>query len=318
MHWFDWIVVIADEAALKVESDVRATVPRGTILVVRKRHFVGRTPTGWCWVRWKKIDGWIHGKIVLPIEQALTYFTQAIGRKPTAQDYNTRGWIWRLGFKYDKAMADLNAAIALRPEFAEALYRRGAVWACKREDEKAISDYTEAIRLDPRLTEAYRGRGSAWQRLSEHDKALADFTEAIRLDPNGTTYTHRGTVWKAKGEYAEAIADYTEAISLYPNLAFPYDGIARIMATCPDAVHRDGRRAVRHATKACDLSYRRYPFIDTLASAYAEAGDFEQAILCQQEAIKRAPEEDKDACRSRLELYRQRKPYRAPSPAKSD
>jgi len=317
-HWFDWIVVIADEAALKVESDVRATVPRGTILIVRKRHFVGRTPTGWCWVRWKKIDGWIHRKNVLAIEQALTHFTQAIEKKPTAHDYNTRGWIWCLGFKYDKAMADFNAAIALRPDFAEALYRRGAVWASKRESDRAIADYTEAIRLDPRLTEAYRGRGRAWQGLGEHDKAIADFTEAIRLDPNGLTYTHRGTVWKAKGEYAEAIADYTKAIRLAPKTWWAYNDIARIMATCPEGAHRDGKEAIRHATTACELTYRNYPCIDTLAAAYAEVGDFKQAILCQQEAIKRAPEENKDACRARLELYKHRKLYRETSPAKSD
>ena len=51
-----------------------------------------------------------------------------------------------------------------------------------------------------------------------------------------------------------------------------------------------------------------------LAAAYAEAGDFKQAVRWQQEAIDRYLDpEDKKQGRERLELYKQKKPFRIAS-----
>jgi tetratricopeptide (TPR) repeat protein len=52
--------------------------------------------------------------------------------------------------------------------------------------------------------------------------------------------------------------------------------------------------------------------LDTLAAAYAEAGDFDQAIKWQQRAIElNASDADfVKGGKERLELYRQHKPYR--------
>jgi hypothetical protein len=55
--------------------------------------------------------------------------------------------------------------------------------------------------------------------------------------------------------------------------------LAWFQATCPDAAHRDGNAAVRNATRACELSqWKDAGNIDTLAAAYAEIGDFAQAV----------------------------------------
>ncbi len=51
--------------------------------------------------------------------------------------------------------------------------------------------------------------------------------------------------------------------------------------------------------------------MDTLAAAYAESGDFEQAKRWQAKAIEVAPDgKDKQEMRGRLELYKQGKTYR--------
>ena len=89
-----WIVVIADEVAhVKIRENVRTTIPRGTFLVVREKRDDSYK------VMWKSTEGWIDRKDALPTRQAFHYFTQAIDTKPTADDYNTRGWIWRMHFK---------------------------------------------------------------------------------------------------------------------------------------------------------------------------------------------------------------------------
>ena len=60
---------------------------------------------------------------------------------------------------------------------------------------------------------------------------------------------------------------------------------------------------------ACLLKSRDY--IATLAAAYAESGNFDRVKEWQAKSIELAPDEKtKQELRSRLELYRQNKPYR--------
>ncbi len=77
------------------------------------------------------------------------------------------------------------------------------------------------------------------------------------------------------------------------------------LATSSDAAKRDGNRAVELASKACEKdSYRTPTFLDTLAAAYAEAGNFDAAVKWQMMAIEQnAPNGDNDEFRNRLGLY---------------
>jgi hypothetical protein len=64
------------------------------------------------------------------------------------------------------------------------------------------------------------------------------------------------------------------------------DELAWLLVTYPDSKSRDGAEAVRLAEKACVLTERRIPvFLDTLAAAYAEAGDFPRAVAAGEEAL---------------------------------
>jgi tetratricopeptide (TPR) repeat protein len=180
------------------------------------------------------------------------------------------------------------------------------------EHDKAIGDYTEAIRLAPNYAHAYCCRGLAWYMKGEHDKAIADYTKAIRLAPNyAHAYSGRGLACYMKGEHDKAVGDYTEAIRLDPGLASAYNGLAWLLATCPDSKYRDGKKAVQYAMKACELSkWKNHGFLDTLAAAYAETGDFAEAVKWQEKAIELAPEDEKENCRSRLDLYKSGEFYR--------
>ncbi len=163
----------------------------------------------------------------------------------------------------------------------------------------------------------FQERGYCWERKKEYDKAIADYNEAIRLDSKyASAYNNRGTVWYEKQEYDEAIANYNEAIRLDPKFASAYNQLAWLQATCPDERYRDGRNAVTAATKACELtSWKDDGVMDTLAAAYAESGDFEQACKWQEKAIQLATnEKDNQEFRSRLELYQSGKPYRKEKP----
>jgi tetratricopeptide (TPR) repeat protein len=173
------------------------------------------------------------------------------------------------------------------------------------------------IRLDPNYALAYNNRGSIRNAKGESDKAIADCSEAIRLDPKlAVAYNNRGVAWRAKKEYDRAIADYNEAIRLDPKLVITYNGRAWLWATCPDAKYRDGKRAVESATRACELSgWKDADRLDTLAAAYAEAGDFDAAVTWQSKANALFTDaEIKKGGQERLQHYREKKPYRETNP----
>ena len=49
--------------------------------------------------------------------------------------------------------------------------------------------------------------------------------------------------------------------------------------------------------------------LDTLAAAYAEAGDFANAVRTQREAIRLTPANYRSGLQQRLDLYLRDKPY---------
>src|SRR5260370_17168317 len=85
--------------------------------------------------------------------------------------------------------------------------------------------------------------------------------------------------------------------------------IAWLRATCLDEKMRDGKIAVEFGTKACDLvKWKEARYIDTLAAAYAESGDFDSAVKWQQQALhmlEDAPLPTMPELRARLALYQQ-------------
>jgi len=102
--------------------------------------------------------------------------------------------------------------------------------------------------------------------------------------------------------------------SVDPEWESALNSLAWLLATCPEETIRSGHKAVEHARRACELSnWQKSLFIDTLAAAYAEVNQFEEAIVWQKKAVSIAPEDKKPDCQSRLELYQAGKPYRQSS-----
>ncbi len=88
--------------------------------------------------------------------------------------------------------------------------------------------------------------------------------------------------------------------------------LAWLLATCDDPKVRNGADAVKFAEQAVAKTDRKNPMIlDTLAAAYAEAGQFDQAVNAQKEAIALLQnEEQKKDFATRLKLYESSTPYR--------
>jgi len=94
-----------------------------------------------------------------------------------------------------------------------------------------------------------------------------------------------------------------------PAYAWAPNNLAWLYATCVDAKTRNGVKAIEYATVACEIcKWRCWSFIDTLSVAYAEAGDFEDAVKFSEKALALAPREREDEVRENIGRFLARKP----------
>jgi tetratricopeptide (TPR) repeat protein len=161
----------------------------------------------------------------------------------------------------------------------------------------------------------YKGRD--FYALKNYERAQAEFETAFRTAPeSGLPYAAAGAAAFQTGRFADALQYFQRGIKAAPHHDLLLNNFAWFRATCPDAAYRNGADAVRMAREACDRAHSKDSvFMDTLAAAQAEAGDFAGAIATEQRGLN-----DKDAERlersdseARLRLYQRHQPYRARS-----
>jgi tetratricopeptide (TPR) repeat protein len=86
-----------------------------------------------------------------------------------------------------------------------------------------IKYYSKALALDPNLVEAYEKRGLLYFFQREYDNVIKDFQTYIRLaPPKAEAYRMLGMGYLKIRDYRSAINIFTRAIEIEPNLSFPY------------------------------------------------------------------------------------------------
>jgi tetratricopeptide (TPR) repeat protein len=288
------------------------------------------------------------------LAKAMSDATESIRLNPRHfGGYLNRGIIYRRTGNLDQAISDYNTAIRLNPNFARTYYDRAIAYSLKgdynaairdsteaihRQDptmqadfyynraafyqalgtlDKAMADYNEAIRIAPEDFRSYCGRASAFQDMGQLDKARADYDQVTRLNAaDASDYKTRGTARFARGNYPSAASDFEKATRLSPSDYDALHSLAWFQATCPEDSLRNGKEALQKSLRACELSrWQDSGAVDTLAAAYAELGDFDNAIKYETQAInmKGVYAFKRNRMQKRLELYRQHKPYREES-----
>jgi Zn-dependent protease len=154
----------------------------------------------------------------------------------------------------------------------------------------------------------------------KYDEAVELFSQVINNggEPGvlASALTNRGLTEGRRGEWHRAIEDLEEALRLQPRLPAVHNNLAWLLSTCPVDALRNGEAALELALWACKASGWATPAcLGTLAAAYAEVGDFGQAVHWQERALADSGyrrQYGEEAARDRLRLYEQGLPYRLP------
>jgi tetratricopeptide (TPR) repeat protein len=179
---------------------------------------------------------------------------------------------------FKQAIADLEELLKIAPDNAALLAQIGVLYQGTKKPRAAIEKFNAALEKDDDMFVALRGR--------------ADANLSI-------------------GKQAEAIQDYQQALKVQPKDSGVLNNLAWVLATSPDDMLRDGRRAIELARQACEVTeYKEAHILSTLAAAHAESGEWEEAIKWSKKAVELGGEEIDDQLQKELASYEQKKPWR--------
>jgi tetratricopeptide (TPR) repeat protein len=189
----------------------------------------------------------------------------------------------------EEAIRELDRAIALKPDDAQAYLDRGNLQVDARRYAEAIRDYGQAIALKPDYTAAWCNRGNCYSSAGRPDEALRDLDRAIALKPDfAQAYVSRGSIHAAGKRYAEAMRDYDRAIALkpdYPEAWFRRGSLFARTGRTEEAL-RDLDRAIELKPDSAE-AYVNRGIIYAAEKRYPEAlSDYDQAISCNPRAAE--------------------------------
>lgn len=221
--------------------------------------------------------------------------------------------------RYEEALRDINSAIKLQPNTGNFLLRRAKVFELMHRYDDAIGDCSRIIGLDSSRAEGYACRAQEELVKGDAPAAIADLGEVLKRAPgDAISLFNRADLEVQTQQWSAARADMVALSSTNSLDPESEDWCAYQLATSVHSELRDGKAAIALATRACEATgWGNVKYLETLAAAYAETGDFQQAIKWAQHAIEVARTTDPDPAVKNLlrweltDRYEKGLPFRA-------
>ena len=283
-------------------------------------------------------------------DEAIEHLGKAIELAPeNALNYAMRAEVYEAQEKFDEALADLSHALKMQPNNGAALLARARLHYFRENLAEARADINQLLQERPGLSQGILLRSMIEAADGDFQKAIVDLQNILRADPtnvdlqlqlaafyvaderprkaiqvlsgilaadegNWRALRSRGDALLSVGKHEQAIQDYDTALKLAADNDGILNNLAWVLSTSPKDEVRDGKRAIELATKACEVTKYEMPhIISTLAAAYAETGDFENAIKWSKKCIELGSEklpEQIEQLRDELKHYEEGKPFR--------
>src|SRR5437016_3382514 len=278
------------------------------------------------------------------VDEGITHFEKVLQIRPTEPGgYSNLGnALLRKGL-VDEAMAQFQTAVMISPNDADAQINLGAALLEEGRVDEGIEYFTKVLEKYPRHALAHNDLGNALLQKGDIDGAIREYQKTLDLPfDHGDSHYNIGQALRQKGQVEDAIAEYRKALELQPDHANAHNNLANalrqkglikqavqhyeaalksdpssvlvknnlawLLATSADPSVRNGPRAVELAEQAVRVTDGYDPVsLHTLAAAYAENGQFAQAVAAAQDALNLAEERGltplAESLRGKIVLY---------------
>jgi protein O-mannosyl-transferase len=162
---------------------------------------------------------------------ASTLYRATIARNPSSWlAHLNLGKLELHNYAIHQAIIQLNDALRLKPDLAEAHYDMGLAFYRLNRFDESIAEYQQALRFKPNYPEAYNNIGNALQEMGRLDDAISQYQMALRLSP-GFAYALNNLAYarQKQGRMEEAIALFREAVRLKPDYTEARNNLGRAL-----------------------------------------------------------------------------------------
>ncbi len=236
--------------------------------------------------------------------EAIEHFNRAIQLKAGyPQAHFNRGNIYGVWGRLEEAMADYHEAIRRKPDYEQAYCNLAKALAQQSRFDEAKSNFLAALRYKPDYAEAHTKLGNLLLLQGLVAQAMPHLREAVKVEPTYSEgHYYLAAALARQKQFAEAAAAFRAAIRAKPDYPSALNDLAWLLATQPDPEIRNVPEAVRLAQRACELTRNGGPmYLDTLAVAQSEAGQFKEAVALTEKALALATAAGDAALAAQLE-----------------
>ena len=132
-----------------------------------------------------------------------------------------------------EAIAEIETALLLKSNYAEAHLDLGNVLNAEGRTREAMAEYEEALRLKPDLAEAHNNLGNVLNEVGRLQEAIVHHEAALRLKPDcAGAHNNLGyDLEKMPGRMDDAVAQYEEALRAKPDDAVAHFNLGNILSS---------------------------------------------------------------------------------------
>jgi tetratricopeptide (TPR) repeat protein/thiol-disulfide isomerase/thioredoxin len=192
----------------------------------------------------------------------------------------------------------------------------GQLSAAGRGEEAAV-EALAALAINPNDPDLQNGLIKIYEQSGQYAKAKPVLEQILAVNPKNGPVRYRlaGIQLKLKDPRA-AVQNYKQTLTDSPRLLAAAADLARVLASHPDDSIRSADEALFLAQRLCTFSKEKDPaHLDILAIAYANKGNYQEAITAASKALALLTGEvsaaQRAAVEARLKLYQAGQPFRA-------
>jgi protein O-mannosyl-transferase len=257
---------------------------------------------------------WQQSRMYADVE---TLFRTTIDKNPDCcMARNNLGIVLLDRGQFDEAITQCGKAVELDPRDADYHYNFANALGREGRSDEAIAQFQKALELKPAFAESRNNLGLALAQRGEFDQAITHFRKALKLKPDfAGPRTNLGIAQSQRDKILNALAERRELLRSRPTDVSLLNDTAWVLATNPNASIRNGMEAVELVQRAVELSDGREPAIlGTLAAAYAETGQFPEAVQTARKALELATQQNQqslaESIKAKIHLYETGTPFR--------